>query len=346
VSEPAAAPTPAAPAPPAPAPWDRQKERGALALIMTAAWLVRLLGRSLALVLMSPVVLYFMATGAEARLGSLDYLRRAHRAGILKGGAAARRPGLASVFAHFMAFAGASVDKLLAWTGRFAPGQVDGADGADFAAAKQEGGAVVLTAHLGNPELIRAVATLNRRHRITVLSHTANAAQFNAVIRHFSGEASVNILEVREIDIAASMRISALVEAGEWIVITADRLPPDPSPQASVPAQLLGEAALFPTGPFVLAAALGCPVHFVVCVRAGRTYRLIFRRFAHHIVLPRGRRQEAIAAEAQRYAAMVEEVLRIAPLQWFNFFDYWGDRARIGAPAVSGSAEAARRDGA
>jgi predicted LPLAT superfamily acyltransferase len=39
--------------------------------------------------------------------------------------------------------------------------------------------------------------------------------------------------------------------------------------------------------------------------------------------LPRREREQAIAHHAARYAARLEYFCRKAPLQWFNFFDFW-----------------------
>jgi len=53
-------------------------------------------------------------------------------------------------------------------------------------------------------------------------------------------------------------------------------------------------------------------------------YDLYCEPLADRIVLPRGAaREEALAAWASRYAARVEHHCRLAPYNWFNFYDFW-----------------------
>jgi predicted LPLAT superfamily acyltransferase len=68
-------------------------------------------------------------------------------------------------------------------------------------------------------------------------------------------------------------------------------------------------------------------------VREGSSrYRVRVEWFADRIVAPRKDRADRIAEYAQRYADRLEHHCRIAPLQWFNFYDFWEPtegRARI-----------------
>jgi predicted LPLAT superfamily acyltransferase len=48
-------------------------------------------------------------------------------------------------------------------------------------------------------------------------------------------------------------------------------------------------------------------------------------QFAGKIELPRSDREAAFAGYVQRYADTLEAQLLKAPLQWFNFFDFWSE---------------------
>jgi predicted LPLAT superfamily acyltransferase len=77
----------------------------------------------------------------------------------------------------------------------------------------------------------------------------------------------------------------------------------------------------------VLGYLLGCPVYLFFCLkretRDGSGYRIYLEPFAEKILLPQRERQAAIDAYVARYAARLECYCREAPLQWFNFFDFW-----------------------
>ncbi len=304
--------------------WTSQEERGSRFGIWLSASLFKVFGRRISMLFLTPVVFFFYLTGNEQRQSSRAYLNRAYKKGLLK-----NKPGFWTGYRHFLAFTGSLLDKLGSWTGKVDNTHVSGVDGGDFDAAKKSGrGGVVLTGHFGNPELIRAVATVNKRFSVTVLMHTKNAEQFNSVLNQFSDHSTVRLVQVDDIDISVAMMLSARVEEGEWIVMAADRPPPNSkSENNTVPANFLGGKAEFPVGPYILAAALKCPTYFLSCIRTDSKppFAISFHQFADPVMLPRKGRMQAIQAYAQDYANLLESVLQDAPLQWFNFFDFWNE---------------------
>ncbi|MCI4643488.1 MAG: lipid A biosynthesis acyltransferase [Hyphomonadaceae bacterium] len=322
--------------------WEKQSERGTQFWVLFAAWLYKLAGRTVTLIIISPAILFYFFTGEAARKSSQAYLKRSYRLGMLD-----RKPSLWSSFHHFMTFAGSLIDKLAGWTGGIAAKDVEGADDPEFSAAKSSGrGGLVLTAHLGNPELIRAVATVENRFAVTVLMHTENAQNYNNVIKRFSPTSSVNIIEVSSIDVPTAMELSAAVERGEWVVMAADRLPPrDRKTDDAITSDFLGDTALFPVGPYVLASALKCPVYFLVCIRTRdeKPFRIIFRKIADQVTLPRRNRLNAIRGYAQTYVDFLTDAVKQAPYQWFNFYDYWDEfSARSGEVEPSDTIQAGK----
>jgi len=310
--------------------WSGQKERGTGLGIMFLAWVYRLLGRTVCRAVMAPGVFFFYLNGGDQRRASRTYLDRAYAAGHLK-----NKPGFWTGYWHYMAFSGAMLDKLASWMGHIKPEQVEGVHGGLFDNAKKEGrGGLVMTAHLGNPEVIRAVATLNQRYSITVLVHTENASNFQAMLERFNQKTNVRLMQIKNLDIATAVQLSERVENGEWLILTADRVAAGSGTEAMAPANFLGAPANFPIGPFVLGSALKCPSYFMVCARKGNRFKVTFREFADPIKLPRRQREAAIGDYVQRYADMLEEVVAETPMQWFNFYDYWAmDAAKAPAPA-------------
>ena len=57
--------------------------------------------------------------------------------------------------------------------------------------------------------------------------------------------------------------------------------------------------------------------------RGQRRYDVHFELLAATIDAPRARRREAIHGYLQQYVARLEHYCRIAPYNWFNFYDYW-----------------------
>ncbi len=298
--------------------WAGLAERGTSLGLWILALVFHLFGRRVCLAIMSPVVFFFFLTGVTQRRASMSYLDRAWKSGLLP-----RRPGWFTSLRHFMSFGGAALDKLAAWTGSIPLKDIENAEGGALDAAYATGkGALVLTAHLGNPEVIRAVAGLTNRARVNVLVHTVHAVRFNALINAFSKSASVRMIQVTEVGPDTAILLQTAIDKGEWVVMVGDRVPVTGNTRIGW-ASFLGEPAPFAQGPYILGSILKCPVYLLFCLRMGNRFRIFFEPFAERIDLPRGNRNKAIASYVGRYAARLEAHLRLAPLQWFNFFDYW-----------------------
>lgn len=298
--------------------WSQHGERGtALGLRITSAT-YRLLGDSAARLLLRPIVAWFFLTGATARKASLNYLEKLRR-----GDSTSPAPTWRNSYRHMLAFAESGLDKLAAWTGKLSHTDIAFANRGKFEELLATGrGAVLLGGHLGNLEMLRALANLNGIVRINAVVFTDHAKRFAGSLAAANPKFQVNLLQVTAFGPETAILLREKIDRGEFLVIVGDRTPPSENGRV-VGARFLGEPAFFPQGPFVLAALLECPVHLFFCLREADGYRLHFEPFAERIVLPRGRRLDALAEHAQRYADRLEGLCRRAPLQWFNFFDFW-----------------------
>jgi predicted LPLAT superfamily acyltransferase len=73
---------------------------------------------------------------------------------------------------------------------------------------------------------------------------------------------------------------------------------------------------------------VGCPLILTGCIGSGGGhYRAVAIPLASAGVVPRRERRAYAERLAQRYAHTLEEWCVDAPYQWFNFFDFWPDRA-------------------
>jgi len=287
--------------------WAAIEETTFVAGIRVLWWAYRWLGRAPFRALLWPVVAWMFVTQPGARRASRAYLQRV---------APQRAPSRIDVLRHFAAFGETLLDKLLATSGHYA-----------FHRVRQDGelppatGGVIVTAHIGCLELCQALAERRGDMALKVLVHTKHAQRFNALLRRLNPAGTIELLQVSEVDASLAARLGAFVEGGGWIAIAGDRVPLQPSKTVTLP--FLGEPAPFPVGAYVLAALWRCPLVFMACYRQGNGHRLVVRTLAERVNLPRAQRQAGIEALASRYAALLEQVLGVAPLEWFNFFDFW-----------------------
>ena len=95
----------------------------------------------------------------------------------------------------------------------------------------------------------------------------------------------------------------------------------------------LGQPAPFAVGPYVLAHVLECPVLLFFCLReAGGLQTLPGALRRSYPVASSRAAAAAAAAWAGRYAARLADYAGRFPLQWYNFYDFWGEAAARPAP--------------
>ncbi|HXA93852.1 MAG TPA: hypothetical protein VNU73_11420 [Steroidobacteraceae bacterium] len=309
--------------------WATARERGALFMMRLMVAALKLLWRPATVPFAHLATLYFFTFGRRARAISRDYLQRVARRYPESG----LRPDAWCVYRHFSAFTYAILDKLDAWSGRLDYGKVtfEGHD-ALAAAATSGRGVLVIGSHLGNLEVCRALASLNRRVRLNVLVHTRHAAYFTQILR-MAGASDLELVQVTELGAATALMLAERITRGEWVVITGDRVPVHGG--RTVDVRFLGGIAPLPVGPYVLAALLGCPVHLLFCLRRSGRNHVYSEPFAQRISWQRSERDAVIASSAQRFAERLEHYIGIEPLQWFNFYPFWRDEPQP-APELPG----------
>lgn len=303
--------------------WAKIGEAGATRGMRIMVWIYSHLGRagfSLALV---PVMIYYFVSRRTARHASGDYLSRLRRncPGALPGG-----PVWWLSFRHFIEFGHSLLQKYLAWTAEPPAVSMDPPEEKDlFGTVEKKVGLLLVGSHFGNLEFSRGISRRHPDLTINVLLHDKHAAKFAELMKTAEPESRMNLVQVTEIDLPLTLRLREKVERGEWVVIAGDRVPVTGGTH-TVATEFLGDTAEFPIGPYVLASVLRCPVYLLHCFRLGSIHHLGFEHFSDHIEIPRKDRQATISHLAQAYAKALERQVVRSPLQWFNFYDFWGDR--------------------
>jgi len=278
-----------------------------------------LFGRGVLQLFLYPVVSYYWLFNKPGRSASLAYLKRlAEFEPTLN-----LTSNLWSSYRHFISFANAIIDKLAAWSGALSLANVEYRGRGELLATIKSGkGALLLGSHLGNLEVCRVIAQLEEDIRINVLVHTKHAQKINQLFRQINPNSGLNLIQVTDISVATSLLLSDKIDNGELVIITADRTPVSPNPRVSQ-VKFLGSDALFPQGPFILASLLKCPVYTLFCLKHQDKHVIYFEHFSDELTFPRKTREQAMHQTIQRYAQRLEQYCILAPLQWFNFFDFW-----------------------
>lgn len=291
--------------------WLHEPERGTAFGLRALLAAHRVFGRGFAVAILHVVAFYYALFAARARAASRAYLQRA----------LGRPARFRDVVRHIATFAVCSFDRVL-----FAAGKTGGftitRDGHELLAdlARTKTGAILLGAHLGSFEALRAIGQ-REKLVVNVLAHFANARKITAMLRHVAPEFDARVIEI---DPAAPHHVLVVAEriaAGEIVAVLGDRVGLG---EGTTRVTLLGGEVELPTGPYALASVLRCPIYLTFGLYLGRGhYALSCERFADAVQLPRAERAARVQALAQRYATRLEHHIARAPYCWFNFFDMW-----------------------
>lgn len=297
--------------------WRKIPEAGTVFGIRLLVLGARIFGRRIVGWFLYVVAFYYALIRGTARRASRDYLRRVGQPATF-----------GNVVRHLHTFAQVSLDRLFFVTNKVKSFEFEQKNHAQLVdVAKSGRGVLLLGAHLGSFEVMRCRAK-EFDVPINVVVDFTNAERVNSVLRSLAPDIDTRLISLGTDPIAAMLQIRAAIDRGELVAILGDRLPSQKSGSARVvTSEFLGAPAAFPAGPWLLAHSLKCPVYFVAGVYTRPNhYALHFEFLADEVKLDRNDRTAALARYARSYASMLESYARSAPLNWFNFFDFWSTR--------------------
>ncbi|WP_413497832.1 glycosyltransferase family 2 protein [Buttiauxella gaviniae] len=305
--------------------WAQVPERKGLAGMRLMLNIYQRLGRRAFNALLYPVVAWMWLTGGTQRKASQQWLAQVRQQAQCLG---VTLPAGLNSYRHFLRFGDAMLNKIAAWRGDILWGRdIEFAPGSREVLQPQAGqGKLILAAHLGDIEASRALAQVEAGLVINALVFTDNAQRFRQIIEEIAPQASVNLLPVSHIGPETAMLLQEKLDAGEWVAIVGDRVAVNTQrggERRVCWSQFMGNLAPFPQGPFILAAALRCPVILMMVLREQGKLRIHAENFADPLVLPRATRQQALQENIDNYARRLECYALRSPLDWFNFYDFW-----------------------
>jgi predicted LPLAT superfamily acyltransferase len=302
--------------------WSEIQEVGAVWPMRLLVWSYRVFGSGFFRAVMWPVAGYYYVTHKKARQASRDYLEKVYRSGS-RHPALKSEPNWRTSFRHILTFAHSNVDRVASWMGQMKLTDLHFEQKDEFLELhNRRQGAVLVSSHLGNIEMCRALITQFPGVKMHILMHTQHAGMFNKVLREINEKADLGIIQVNRIGPETALFLKERVEQGEYVVILGDRTPVRARERVSK-VEFLGKTTVFPQGPYVMAHLLDCPVYVMFCLAEEGGYRLYMEKFAERIKLARKDRETQLQALAQRYADILEQYCLREPLQWFNFYDFW-----------------------
>lgn len=285
----------------------------------------KLLGRRCSEALLYPIIGCYFLCAHQARRASKEWIFNVEQRLKDKHTQAYEK---LTPFRHFMMFGKTILERISCWRGEQQLGRdIIFAENSEACLEQfRHRGIIILASHLGNIEACRALANHGSSHTIHAIVFHEHAQNFKKIMDSVAPNSAVNLLPVTDMGPDTAMLIDEKIAQGDWVAIVGDRIAVSPHRQGQprvLWSPFLGRPAPFPQGPFILTAALGCPVITLFATHRHNTLTIFAELLANKIELPRGQREQALQHYVDQYAQRLEHYALLAPLEWFNFFDFW-----------------------
>ena len=294
--------------------WVTHRERGSMTLLRVMTFISLRFGRGAGRVFLYLVVAYFFAFAPTARRHARAYLRRA----------LGREPTAADRFRHVLTFATTVHDRVYLVNERFDLFDISVTGEQCVREALEQGqGAFLMGSHVGSFEVIRSVGRQQPGLRVAMAMYEENARKVNAMLAEINPAAVPEVIALGHMD--AMLKIRECLDGGSFVGVLGDRTLGD---EAAHEVTFLGARARFPIGAMRAAAIMRRPVIFMIGLYCGGTrYHIVFEPLADFSGIESKDREQAIREAIERYAARLEHYCLRYPYNWFNFFDFWRQRA-------------------
>ncbi len=301
---------------PVAASWKDQRERGASFMLRLILWIARRAGRRIARPLLLPITAYYLLTARQATRASRQFLQKA-----------LNRPAtLRDVARHIYCFAAVILDRFFFLMGRTGQMTINVHRTAeeDYGTYHGPRGSLLFVSHLGSFEVLRTLA--HNRMPMKVLLDRGQTRMFTALIETLDPDLAANIIDVSQPGPGLALAVKQALDERCRVGMMVDRARPG---ERTVQVRFMGAPAPFPAGPWLLAAALQARVVMAFSLyRGGSRYDTHHELFTEKLLIPRNRRTEELQRCVQHYADRLEHYARMAPYNWFNFYDFWNETAQ------------------
>jgi len=294
--------------------WDSYRERSTPWMLSLLINITLLLGRTTMHIALWPVVLYFWLTGIRLRRASREFLCRAM----------GREPTAWEVLRHFHTFGVVFIDRVYLLGGRGHELDIEAQVPDEVLKIFNAGhGCLLLVAHFGSFEVLRVKGTMRDEAPIRIVLDRQVGRMAMSLLERLNPVLASRIIDASRRGPELVLDIKQAIEAGDVVGMMADRAR---AQERAIVVRFLDGEVRVPAGPWIVASTLGIPVVLGFGIyRGGRRYECRLELFARQVELPRATRDAALHDQAQRYATRLEEQVRAAPFNWFNFFDFWLD---------------------
>lgn len=250
-----------------------------------------------------------MIVNSKARKAIFQFYRKRFNFGHLK--------ACWMTYKNHCAFSQVVIDKFAMYAGKKFQISIDGYDQFQLL-SEQPSGFVQLSSHIGNYE-IAGYSLVAKDKRFNALVFGGEKASVMANRSKLFDENNIRMIPMTA-DMSHLFVIDKALSDGEILSMPADRVF---GSQKAFTIDFFGDKAMFPQGPFLIAAMRNIPMLFVSVMKTGaKKYHISIRKIECDTV---GNTRSKATDLATKYVKIFEDTVRNHPVQWYNYFDFWAN---------------------
>lgn len=178
---------------------------------------------------------------------------------------------------------------------------------------EEKKGGVMISAHMGNFEIAEHFfSEIDKNFQINLVTTDLEHSTIKKYLESITQKPTIKFIIINE-NMNHIFDINAALANNELVCFTGDRYFKGVK---SMSEKLLGQEALFPAGPFLIASRLNVPVVFVYVMKEPNLHYHLYTREAN----VKHRDEKGLL---KAYTQNLEWIIQKYPLQWFNYFDFW-----------------------
>lgn len=178
---------------------------------------------------------------------------------------------------------------------------------------EEKKGGVMISAHIGNFEIAEHFfSEIDKNFQINLVTTDLEHSTIKKYLESITQKPTIKFIIINE-NMNHIFDINAALANNELVCFTGDRYFEGVK---SMSEKLLGQEALFPAGPFLIASRLNVPVVFVYVMKESNLHYHLYTREAN----VKHRDEKGLL---KAYTQNLEWIIQKYPLQWFNYFDFW-----------------------
>lgn len=313
--------------------WSEEKEIGNRWKALFSVFVYKFLGRTFIILYLIPISIVYFFYSKNRMQSSREYLKRMSKYNKKI------KSNIICSYKHLLSFVVSIAEKFSAWNGDIPIKDLIVKTKDDYDEIidllNQKKGIIILFSHIGNIELLKALAVINegnpiKNYKINIIIDPKVNKNVNILIGEGKNNDFIDFIDASNIGPETILSIENKLNNGEIVAIAGDRTSNKTDRVNYV--NFLGEDAPFPFGAFLIPILLKYHVYYFFALRENdkilsKKYNFYIYsskiKFDNEELKNRKKKNEIVLDLTKEFASIIEQKAIEYPYQWYNFHDFW-----------------------